>query len=138
MNARTAAAVVLAFAAGPGAIDPAAAGPYDQAYAIVEPANASATQDTRPAFILSVDGDTRSVKRKEPVAPGRHVVKASLPSPPGMSMTKQGEITLDMQPCTRYRLSAARSARTAQDWKVVVTETEPIRECEKKFGPVAR
>jgi len=53
-----------------------------------------------------------------------------------MSDPDRDTLQVDAKPCTRYYFAARRSSPTARDWKVFISASEPIGECEKKFaGP---
>ena len=108
---------------------------YSQPYALFEPEQRSRVEDTlRPAFVLKVDDENRAINESLPVTPGMRKVVVSIPGPPGMSSPLQETITIDAKPCTRYYLGATRSAPGARDWSAVVTSSEPIGECQKKFA----
>ena len=109
----------------------AAGGMYSEPYALFEPENRSVPADTRPAFVMKVDGRNVAINRNDPVPPGRHEVEVSIPGPPGMSDPDRDTLTIDAKGCTRYFLSARRSSPTARDWKAFVSATEEIRECTK-------
>jgi hypothetical protein len=51
-----------------------------------------------------------------------------------MSNPGRDALTIEAEPCVRYLLAAKRSSRTARDWEAFVAGTEPIGECQKKFG----
>ena len=106
---------------------------YSAPYALFEPERRSATEDTRPAFILKIDGRNVSIDRSDPVPPGKRVVDVSIPGPRAMSNPERATLTVDAKPCTRYYLAARRSSRTASDWSAFVAAAEPIGECVKKF-----
>ena len=120
-------AALLAACAGGG-------GMYDQPYALFAPDSRSVPADTRPAFVLKVDGDDRTINRSDPEKPGMRVVLVSIPGTRGMGDSSQDTITIDAKPCMRYYLAARRSAPTTSDWKAFVVGTEPIGECQRKFG----
>ena len=111
----------------------AAGGMYGNAYALFEPERRSAVQDTRPAFVLKIDGKTVSIDRSDPVPPGAHTVELSIPGSPGMGQSSRDTLTIDAKACTRYYFAARRSSPTARDWKAFVATSEPIRECLKRF-----
>ena len=107
---------------------------YTQApYAQFVPERRSATEDTRPAMVMRVDGHMVDATRDDPVPPGVHKVEVSVPGPPGMSDPKRDVITVDAKPCTRYFFSAGRATRTDTDWHGFVSASEPIGECQKRF-----
>jgi hypothetical protein len=120
---------VLAACAGGG-------GMYSQPYALFEPEQRSLVEDTlRPAFVLKIDDENRAINDTNlPVTPGLRKVVVSIPGPPGMSSPLQETITIDAKPCTRYYLGARRTAPGARDWSAVITNMEPIGECQKKFA----
>ena len=111
----------------------AAGGIYGSAYALFEPERRSAVQDTRPAFVLKIDGKSVSIDRSDPVPPGVHSVELSIPGPPGMGQSSRDTLTIEAKACTRYYFAARRSSPTARDWKAFVATSEPIRECLKRF-----
>ena len=84
--------------------------------------------------MVKVDGVDRAINRNDPVAPGMHQVMVSVPGPQGMSSPGRDTLSIEAKPCTRYRLAARRSSRTATDWSAFVAEVEPIGECQKKFS----
>ena len=86
---------------------------YSQPYAQFVPERRSATQDTRPALIMRIDGHMVDATRDDPVAPGVRQVEVSVPGAPGMSAPKRDTLTVDAKPCTRYYFSARRPTRTA-------------------------
>jgi len=111
-------------------------GPYDRPYSIVEPHGRTPTEDQRPAFVLAIDGRSRDIRDRSPVAPGTHRVELSIPGPPGLSSPEQVTFEMDLKPCMRYRMGATRSDFGARDWKPTIVETEPIGECLRKFPDV--
>ena len=120
-------ACVLAACAGGGNM-------YSQPYAQFSPERRSATEDTRPAMVMRVDGQMVDPMRDDPVPPGVHQVEVSVPGPPGMSDPKRDTLSVDAKACTRYYFSAKRATRTDTDWHGFVSASEPIGECQKKFG----
>lgn len=107
----------------------AGSGMYAEPYALFEPERKSVTADTRPAFVMKVDGRNVAINRNDPVKPGVHEVEVSIPGPPGMSDPDRDTLSIDARPCTRYYLAAKRSSPTARDWKAFISATEQIREC---------
>jgi hypothetical protein len=107
----------------------AGSGMYAEPYALFEPERKSVPADTRPAFVMKVDGRNVAINRNDPVKPGTHEVEVSIPGPPGMSDPDRDTLSIDAKPCTRYYLAAKRSSPTARDWKAFVSATEQIREC---------
>jgi len=122
-----AAASVLAACAG------GAGGMYDKPYALFEADQRSVPADTRPAFVMKVDGEDRTINRSDPETPGMRKVEVSVPGARGMSESIRVTMTIDAKPCTRYYLAARRSTATSSDWTPFVTGTSPIGECLKKF-----
>lgn len=114
----------------------AAGGMYGSAYALFEPERRSVVQDTRPAFVLKIDGKSVSIDRGDPVPPGIHTVDVSIPGPPGMGQSSRDTLTIEAKACTRYYFAARRSSPTARDWKGFVASSEPIGECLKRFPEV--
>src|SRR5882672_4677365 len=106
-------------------------GMYSQPYALFEPDRRSPVEDTRPAFIMRIDGRNISIDSNDPVSPGMRTVEVSIPGQPGMGDADRDTLIVDARPCTRYFLAARRSSRTASDWKAFVAESEPIGECAK-------
>lgn len=131
MKASTPAVVILLFALTPPAL--AAADGFAGPYALFEAERANAVQDTRPAFVLKIDGHDVSIDRTEPVPPGAHTIEVSIPGPPGMGQSSRDTLTIEAKGCTRYYISARRSSRTARDWHAFVSSEEPIGECRKRF-----
>jgi hypothetical protein len=111
----------------------AVAGPYDQPYVLFEADRHSATQDTKPATIMNVDGVNMRAGKSDAVAPGWRNVEVSVPGARGMSDPQRQMLKIETEPCTRYYLAAKRSSRTAKDWQAFVALKEPIKECRKKF-----
>lgn len=123
----TAACLVLGGCAAGGG------GMYSAPYALFEPLQRMAVADTRPAFVMKIDGSNVDLGRADPVPPGKHSVEVSIPGPPGMSDPDRDTLEIDAKPCTRYYLAARRSSPTARDWKAFVAESGPIGECVRKF-----
>lgn len=131
MRTLTAIVLLAGFTPLPGA---PAGGMYASPYALFEPERRSAVEDTRPAFVMKIDGQNVSIDRSDPVAPGAHTVELSIPGPPGMGQSARDTVTIEAKPCTRYYWAARRSSRTARDWKAFVAHAEPIVECHKRFS----
>jgi hypothetical protein len=112
----------------------AGSGMYSEPYALFEAEQKNVPADTRPAFVMKVDGGNVAINRNDPVKPGRREVEVSIPGPPGMSDPDRDTLSIDAKPCTRYFLAARRSSPTARDWKAFVSGTEPIRECASQFA----
>ena len=106
---------------------------YAQPYAKFVPEQRSPTEDTRPAFVMRIDGHMVEMGRDDPIPPGMHKVEVSIPGPPGMSDPGRDTLEVDAKACTRYYFAARRSSRTARDWEGFVAAAEPIGECRKKF-----
>ena len=111
----------------------AAGGAYAQSYAVFEPQAQMEVADTRPAFVLKVDGRDVAIDTAEPVAAGKHEVVVSIPGTTRMSNPTRATLTIDAKPCTRYYLAARRSSPTARDWSAFVAASEPIGECIRRF-----
>ena len=111
----------------------AGGGMYSQPYAQFAAERRSPTQDTRPAYVLKVDGENFTIGSSDPVPPGRHTLDLSIPGPPGMGDSDRDTLVIDLKPCTLYYFSARRSSPTARDWKAFVEAAEPIGECLKRF-----
>jgi len=109
------------------------AGPYDQPYAVIE---AGERNDAREEFvpaISQVDGkSTRSTRKTDPIAPGKHRVTVrfetarAAQSPAEVSR----ELEMDLEACTLYRIVAKRTGGTNWEPKVY---SEPLGECVRKF-----
>jgi hypothetical protein len=112
----------------------ASGGMYDQPYALIQPDQRSATQDTRAAFVLAIDGANRGITDNDPVPPGVRTVKVSVPGERAMAQSIYKTIEIDAKACTRYYLSAKEGVRGSGDWTPFVSFTEPIGECQKKFA----
>jgi hypothetical protein len=121
-----AAAAVLAACASGG-------GMYDKPYALFEAEQRSVPGDTRPAFVLKVDGSDRTINQSDPETPGVRQVMVSIPGARGMGDSKHDTLTIDAKPCTRYYLAARQPTVSSSDWKAFVAASEPIGECVKKF-----
>jgi hypothetical protein len=111
----------------------AGGGMYSEPYALFEAERRSPTADTRPAFIMKIDGANTELGRNDPVKPGLRNVEVSIPGAPGMSDSDRDTLSVEAKPCTRYYLAAKRSSPTARDWKAFVAASEPIGECTRKF-----
>jgi hypothetical protein len=109
-------------------------GMYSQPYALFEALQRSPVEDTRPAFVLDIDGRNVRMGADDPVTPGMHTVKVSIPDPAGLGQPASDTLQVDAKPCTRYYFAAQRSSRTARDWKAFVAGSEPIGECVKRFS----
>jgi len=109
------------------------AGMYDQPYAIIEPADRSATREEFPPAITKIDGvSTRNPRRSDPISPGKHKVTvrfetARVAQSPGETSR---ELDMELEGCKLYRIAARRKGSI--DWEPVVY-TEPLPECVKKF-----
>ena len=114
---------------------PALAGPYDQPYALVESGWRSAVRKELPVSISRVDGEsTLDRRRSAPITPGEHRIDVYLPLKAGATTKKYRIVELDAAPCVRYRIVARYDNLTHVEWTPVVY-SEPLGECEKKFGP---
>lgn len=121
-----AAAAVLASA-------PAAAGPYDQPYGLIESADRSQTRKEEPVAISRIDGQsTRNPRRPDPVPPGKHSVEISFASARVVG-DQLKTIEIDVQPCKRYRVAAQYQTAVSGKWEPIVASTEDIGECRRKF-----
>lgn len=107
---------------------------YAQPYALFEPERRSSVEDTRPAFIMRIDGQNVDATRIDPVPVGVRMVEVSIPGPRGMSNPGRDTLRIDAKACTRYFLAARRSSRTDDDWRAFVSAEEPLGDCRKKFG----
>ena len=128
---RTCAAAALATLLSACASAPG--GMYSEPYALFEPEQRMPAQDTRPAFVMKIDGENVQINRSDPVKPGVRQVEVSIPGPPGMSKPDRDVLTIDAKPCTRYYIAAKRPSMTDTDWKAFVSSVETIGECKKKF-----
>lgn len=113
----------------------AAAGPYDQPYAIiVTDTRPSSDPNLRPVIVNRVDGETvMSRPNQAVVAPGKHQVTVDLPPRKGFKVATQETFELHASPCMRYYVGARLDNLVGQDWKAVVRSSELIGECAKKF-----
>src|SRR5690242_3011061 len=98
LRSATHAALLLAICTASGPL--AGAGAYSQPYALFEPQQKMQVADTRPAFIVKVDGRDVSIDRPEPVDPGRREVVVSIPGAKGMSNPTRATLTIDAKACT--------------------------------------
>ena len=55
---------------------------YAQPYAQFVPERRSPTEDTRPAFVMRVDGHMVAANRDDPIPPGMHKAEVSIPGRP--------------------------------------------------------
>lgn len=124
---------ILVAAALAAAALPAAAGPYDQAWAFVESGDNSEVRKESRVAISKIDGETPKNRRGEAVAPGKHKVRVSYETARAPVADNFRELDMDLAPCTRYRIVANYTSKTSTEWKPVVRD-EPIKECAKKFG----
>ena len=113
----------------------AAGGNYSKPYALFEPQQQMEVGDTRPAFVVKIDGHNVSIDSGDPVPPGKRTVVVSIPGTKGMSNPRRATLTIDAKPCTRYYLAARRSSPTARDWSAFIAHSEPIGECARRFPP---
>lgn len=111
----------------------AARGGYSKPYALFEPQRKMQVADTRPAFIVKIDGHSVAIDRSEPVPPGVRTIVVSIPGAKGMSNPSRATVEVDAKPCMRYYLAARRSSPTARDWSPFVAAAEPIGECVRRF-----
>ena len=112
-----------------------AKGAYSEPYALFEPQRQMQAADTRPAFVVKIDGRDVSIDRSEPVPPGMRTIVVSIPGSKGMSNPGRATVTVDAKACTRYYLAARRSSRTSRDWSAFIAASEPIGECVRRFHP---
>jgi len=84
--------------------------------------------DTYDVTILSVDGKD-TLFREVLVDPGVRKIVVQGPSGGTRSFGDQREISLDVRPCTRYYLVAARPNRLASDFEIRVDYEEPLGGC---------
>lgn len=111
----------------------ASAGMYDKPWALVESGDDSEVRKESRLAITKVDGkSTRSARRSDPIEPGKHRITLHVESARGKFRPEFLELELDLEACTRYRVSAKYEAKTGPDWKPAIV-TEPIGECRAKF-----
>jgi len=113
----------------------ALAGPYDQAWSIVESGDRSDTRQEFPVAITQVDGQsTRNPRGGDALAPGKHTVRVRFETARVQQSEdeKSRELDLTLAPCTRYRIAARRTKPTGTEWEPKVYE-EKIGECARKF-----
>ena len=126
---RTIAISIAAMAAGV-----ALAGDYDQPYSLVESGDASELRKEAPAAVGKIDGkSTRNARKSDPIAPGKHVINVSFSSGRGVFSPSSQDVSVDMEPCVRYRVVAVYEVKTGPDWTPKLYP-EPIGECRRKFG----
>jgi hypothetical protein len=112
----------------------AAAGPYDQPYAIVTTdTRPSADPNLRPVIVNRVDGETILSRTPAVVAPGPHQVTVDLPPRKGFKIGTQETFELLASPCMRYYVAAKLANPVGQEWKAVIRSSELIGECAAKF-----
>lgn len=108
-------------------------GMYDQPYAIVESGNASEIRKEARVAISKVDGKTtRSPRRSDPLAPGKHNITLNFESARGNFRPTSLDVEIELEACTLYRIVANYEVKLGGDWKPKVY-AEPIGECVKKF-----
>ena len=111
----------------------AAAGQYDQPYAIIYTDTAKSSDHLLiPVIVNRVDGET-IIDNHAVVQPGPHKVTVDVPPRRGFAQATQQTFDLEAKPCVRYAVSAKLASRTTQDWTPVVRYEERIGECEAKF-----
>jgi hypothetical protein len=111
-----------------------AAGPYDQPYGLIESGARSQTRKEEPVAISRIDGEsTRNPRRPDPVAPGKRTVEVSFTSARVVVGDDLKTIEIDVQPCKRYYVVARYHTSASGKWDPVITSTEDIGECKKKF-----
>jgi hypothetical protein len=112
----------------------AAAGLYDQPYALVERGDASETRNEARVAVTKVDGrSTRDPRTTDPLPPGKHVVTLHFETARGAFRPEYLDLEMDLAACTRYRVVASYENRMGPDWKPRVY-AERIPECERKFS----
>lgn len=113
----------------------AAAGPYDQPYAIIlTDTRPSSDPNLRPVIVNRVDGETVASRPNQAVvAPGKHQVTVDLPPRKGFRVGTQETFELTASPCMRYYVAAKLDNPVGQEWKAVVRSSELIGECASKF-----
>lgn len=127
MNHRT---LMLAAAAW---VATALAGPYDQAYAIVESGDNSQVRKESRLSITKVDGkSTRNGRRSDPIGPGKHLITVHFESARGLAGDQDRELQMELDACKRYRIVASYESVTGPKWEPKVY-SEPISECVRKF-----
>ena len=111
----------------------ALAGPYDQAYAIVESGDNSQVRKESRLSITKVDGkSTRNARRSDPIEPGKHQVTVHFESARGLAGDQDRELQMELEACTRYRIVANYETVTGPKWEPKIYP-EPIVECVRKF-----
>ena len=113
---------------------PAAAGLYDEPYALVESGRRSDVRKELPVVINSVDGkSTRSPRYSDPIAPGMHRIQVNFSTSSIPTLRGFRYLDLDLKPCTRYRVVAGyQNLVHLASWEPRVY-IEPIGECAGKF-----
>jgi hypothetical protein len=110
----------------------AAAGQYDQPYAIVERGDPSSVREEFSPSISQIDGkSTRNTRKSDPIAPGKHriTVRFETARVAQSPAEESRELEMDLEPCTLYRIVAH---RVGVNWEPKVY-SEPIGECVRKF-----
>jgi hypothetical protein len=111
----------------------AAAGPFDQPYALVERGDASELRKEATLAITKIDGvSTRNPRQSDPIPPGEHKVTVRFDTGRGVVSDNSRELALTLEPCVRYRVVAVYRSKTNPDWEPKVYP-EPIGECRRKF-----
>jgi hypothetical protein len=112
----------------------AAAGPYDQPWAMIasDPELSARDANLRPAGVSRVDGRITAHDRAV-VAPGPHRVTVDLPPPKGQSLGTRETLDVLASPCMRYHVAARLADPAAERWAAVVRRSELIGECATKF-----
>jgi hypothetical protein len=126
--------IIAALAALPALVAlSAAAGMYDQPWALAEMGNASPTREEAKVAITKIDGkSTRNTRKSDPIEPGKHKVTLHFESARGTFRPEYREVDFDFQPCTRYLFVAKYEVPTGPNWEPRAY-SEPIGECKKKF-----
>ncbi len=115
------------------ALPAALAAAYDRPWAIVEAADHSEVRREFPPAITQIDGQsTRNPRESDAIEPGKHRIRVTFQTGrvTQSPADEARDIDMDLEPCTRYRIAAARTTGTNWEPKVY---PEKIGECVRKF-----
>jgi hypothetical protein len=109
-------------------------GDYGKPYALFQTEGRMGMPGQVPAYLFRIDGKPYVLGRSDPVEPGMHEIEFSISGPVGTNAVGGTFLKVDAKPCTRYFFAAKRDSPTATQWQALISGTEPIGECAKRFG----
>ena len=76
---------------------------------------------TSATVITAIDGQATMLRSVPvPVEPGQHVIRLVAAPVAGFRIPEERELNLNVEPCKRYFIVAARDNRLQQDWRPLV------------------